>query len=122
MHFTQSTSTRRLGTMLGHFSRIATKTQNPRKFSTAKISRYTVYCFLVPTRYSTITCLPVTRKKKMTTPIPTMMKAGTMKDHPHGGLDDSVSAQKEGIIVPKMLPTAGLEPHIPISKPRLSIG
>ena len=43
MHFTQSTSTRRLGTILGHFSRIATKTRNLRKFSTAKISRYTVF-------------------------------------------------------------------------------
>ena len=47
MHFTQSTSTRRLGTILGHFSRIifsriATKTRNPRNFSTVKISRYTV--------------------------------------------------------------------------------
>ena len=43
MHFTQSTSTRRLGTILGHFSRIATKTRNPRKFSTAKICQYTVF-------------------------------------------------------------------------------
>ena len=31
-----------LGTNLGHFSRIPTKTRNPRTFSTAKISWYTV--------------------------------------------------------------------------------
>ena len=49
IHFTQSTSTRRLGTILGHFSRIATKTPNPRKFSTAKISRYTVLFNPLPT-------------------------------------------------------------------------
>ena len=52
MHFTQSTSMRHLGTILGHFSRIifsriATKTRNPQKFSTAKKSRYTVCTFSI---------------------------------------------------------------------------
>ena len=48
-----------------------------------------------------------------------MMKAGTMKDHPHGGLGVSVLAQKEGIIVPKMLPTDVCEFQMPIMNPRL---
>ena len=61
--------------------------------------------------------IPVTRKKKVMSPIPPTMKPGTMKDHPQGEL--GVVAQNEGIIAPRMFPTRARELHMPSRSPRL---
>ena len=62
--------------------------------------------------------LPVTRKKKVMSPMPPTMKPGTKKDQPQGELG-VVVAQNEGIIAPRMFPTRVREVHMPIRSPRL---
>ena len=62
--------------------------------------------------------LPVTRKKKVMSPMPPTMKPGTKKDQPQGELG-VVVAQKEGIIAPGMFPIAVRDDHMPIRSPRL---
>ena len=61
--------------------------------------------------------LPVTRKKKVMSPMPPTMKPGTKKDQPQGEL--GVVAQNEGIIAPGMFPIAVRDAHMPIRSPRL---
>ena len=55
-------------------------------------------------------------------PIPMEMNPGTKKDHPQGGFGVVVVAQNEGMIVPRMLPTAVWVAHMPIRRPRLRQG
>ena len=50
-----------------------------------------------------------------------MMKPGTMKDHPQGQKALHV-AQMDGITVPRMFPTEGLEFQMPMISPRLQEG
>ena len=52
---------------------------------------------------------------------PAMMREGTMKLRPQGGLgwEEVGLAQKEGMMVPTMFPTEVCAFHIPINSPRL---
>ena len=62
---------------------------------------------------------PLTRNRNIAKATTTMMKEGTMNDHPQGSLTSSQSAQNEGMIVPRMLPTEVWEFQIPMIRPRL---
>ena len=55
----------------------------------------------------------------MTTPKKMMMNPGMKKDQPQASPSPSQSAQKDGIMVPRMFPTEVWEFHTPIIRPRL---
>ena len=64
--------------------------------------------------------IPVTKKKKIMSPMPPTIKPGTKKDQAQGEL--GVVAQNEGIIAPGMFPIAVRDVHTPIKSPRLERG
>ena len=55
--------------------------------------------------------IPVTKKKKIMSPMPPTIKPGTKKDQAQGEL--GVVAQNEGIIAPRMFPIAVRDVHTP---------